>query len=62
MAEQRRTERVELRMEPPEKEGFVQAARLAGLPLSAWIRERLRAAARAELEEVGRRVPFLSKK
>jgi uncharacterized protein (DUF1778 family) len=62
MADENRTERVELRLEPPEKETFQQAARLAGLSLSSWIRERLRGVARTELEGAGRRVPFLQKK
>ena len=57
-----RTDRVELRLEPVEKEAFQQAADNAGLPLSAWIRERCRLAAKAELGEVGKPVPFLSNK
>jgi uncharacterized protein (DUF1778 family) len=53
-----RTERVELRLEPKEKEAFVMAADASGLSLSSWIRERLRRAARQDLEEAGERVPF----
>jgi hypothetical protein len=48
-----------LRMEPGEKEAFRAAARFAGIPLSAWMRERLRRAARRELEEARQPIPFL---
>jgi hypothetical protein len=47
-------------MEPREKRGFVEAAELSGAPLSVWMRERLRQAARKELEEAGKEVPFYS--
>jgi hypothetical protein len=50
-----------LKMEESEKEGFAEAARLAGAPLSVWIRERLRSQARKELENAGKEVPFLGK-
>ena len=48
-----------LRLGEAEKDGFRAASDLAGLDLSAWIRERLRAAARKELAGAGRDVPFL---
>jgi hypothetical protein len=51
--------RLDMRLETTEKEGFRAAAELAGLDLSAWIRERLRRAARQELKEAGQPVPFL---
>ena len=35
------------------------AAKMAGAPLSVWMRERLRIAAARELGEAGREVPFL---
>jgi hypothetical protein len=54
-----RDDRLELRLEEVEKQAFREAADLAGVPLSAWIRERLRRAAREELEGFGRKVPFL---
>lgn len=57
-----RDDRLELRLEEAEKEAFREAADLAGVPLSAWIRERLRKAARDELEGFGRSVPFLIRK
>ena len=42
-----------------EKQAFKEAADLAGLALSAWIRERLRTAARKELEGANRPVHFM---
>jgi hypothetical protein len=46
-------------LEVAEKQAFKDAAELAGLPLSTWVRERLRRAAREELEEAHRPVAFL---
>jgi len=54
-----KSESVLLRLDPSEKRGFEQAARIAGLPLSAWMRERLRKAAKGELREASLSVPFL---
>jgi hypothetical protein len=54
-----KTELIKVRVTPAEKEGFQEAADLAGIALSAWIRERLRAAAIRELEAAGRPVPFV---
>ena len=48
-----------LRMEKCEKQGFTAAAELAGAPLAVWMRERLRANAKKELEAAGREVAFL---
>jgi len=48
-----------LRMEPREKKGFTDAADLAGVPLTVWIRERLRQAAVRELDSAARPIPFL---
>ena len=50
---------VEVRMQPNEKKAFQEAASIAGLGLSSWIRERLRRAAIRELEEMARPIPFL---
>jgi hypothetical protein len=47
-------------LEESEKEAFRAAAELAGLDLSAWIRERLRRIARRELQEAGHSVVFLA--
>ena len=50
---------MKLRLQPEEKQAFEQAAGIAGVALSAWVRERLRRAARAELVDAGQRVPFM---
>jgi hypothetical protein len=47
-----------LRMEPEERAGFAAAADLDGLPLSAWMRTRLRTMAAYELEQAGKPVPW----
>ena len=54
-----KTQDVRLRVSPDEKRAFQDAASLAGIPLSAWIRERLRLAAIRELEGMGQQVPFI---
>jgi hypothetical protein len=48
-----------VRMSPTEKEAFRQSAAIAGIPLGSWIRERLRLAAIHDLENAGRKVPFI---
>jgi hypothetical protein len=48
-----------LRLAPSEKQGFQDAAELAGAPLTVWIRERLRTASRQELKLAGQQVPFV---
>lgn len=54
-------EYLEIRLEAAEKRAFRDAAELAGLDLSAWVRERLRVIARQELEGAGLIVAFLHK-
>jgi len=54
-----KTESIELRVQADEKDAFKRSAEIAGIPLSAWIRERLRRAARLELEEAGEQIPFV---
>jgi uncharacterized protein (DUF1778 family) len=54
-----KTESLEFRLGMDEKEAFQRAAEIAGLPLASWIRQHLRKAARAELEELGEKVPFI---
>ncbi len=54
------SESLEIRVEIVEKQGFKDAADLAGIPLSAWVRERLRRAAVRELEEAALPIAFLS--
>jgi uncharacterized protein (DUF1778 family) len=54
-----KVESIEVRVTPSEKEGFRQAAELAGIGLSTWMRERLRRTAIRELTEAGQQVAFL---
>ena len=54
-----KTKLLQLRVIPEEKSAFQDAADMAGISLSAWIRERLRLAAIRELEGAGRRVAFI---
>lgn len=61
-AERRKAEYLDIRLEATEKQAFREAADVAGLDLSAWVRERLRASARRELESVGKHPAFLSHK
>ena len=53
------TETVQIRVRPSEKSAFTLASEIAGISLSAWIRERLRLTAARELESAGRKIPFL---
>jgi len=53
-----KTTTIQIRLQPKEKEAFEKAADLAGVALSAWVRERLRSTARRELTEAGKQVPF----
>lgn len=55
----RKDDLLQLRLEAIEKLAFEEAAEIAGLGLSAWVRARLRGAARRELEEAGRPIPFI---
>jgi hypothetical protein len=57
-----KTDLLQLRLLATEKDSFQRAADISGIALSAWVRERLRAAARRELVEVGEQVPFLQEK
>lgn len=50
---------LKIRVDVAEKDGFEEAAALAGISLSSWVRERLRLSAIRELESAGRRVPFI---
>jgi len=55
----KKTTTVLMRLSAAEKAGFEQCAQLAGIALSAWIRERLRLAAIKELENAGQKIPFI---
>jgi hypothetical protein len=50
---------LQIRLTDAEKQGFQMAADLAGIPLSAWVRERLRFASIRELESAGQKIPFI---
>ena len=52
-----KTELLQLRLQTAKK-SFQKAADIAGIALSAWVRERLRSAARRELTDTGEQVPF----
>lgn len=54
-----KTVRLEFRVTGDEKHAFQDAADLAGVPMSAWARERLRKSARLELEAAGQKIAFL---
>ena len=54
-----KSESLKLRIGPEEKQAFQEAAELAGVALSVWIRERLRKVARKELEAAGHKIAFL---
>jgi uncharacterized protein (DUF1778 family) len=54
-----KTDTLQLRLQPNEKEAFEKAAQLAGIALSAWVRERLRRSAIRELGEAGQQIAFL---
>jgi hypothetical protein len=55
-----RNDNLLVRVKTVEKQTFQEAADVAGVPLSAWVRERLRWAATKELQESGREVAFLN--
>jgi uncharacterized protein (DUF1778 family) len=55
-----KTEILQIRLQPEEKEAFEDAARISGIALSAWVRERLRAAAIRELEGSGKTAAFVA--
>jgi hypothetical protein len=50
---------LQIRLTLTEKAGISQAAALAGISVSSWVRERLRLAAIRDLESAGLRVPFV---
>ena len=57
-----KAEYLDIRLESAEKRAFKDAADLAGLPLSTWVRERLRSVARKELEDSDLPVAFVARK
>jgi len=59
-SDEKKGESLLLRLDAREKQGFLEAAQIAGVPLTVWIRERLRKLAAKELEQANKPVPFLS--
>jgi hypothetical protein len=59
-SDQKKEIRLDIRLQASEKDAFREAAEVAGLDLSAWIRERLRWAAARELGAASRSASFLS--
>jgi len=57
--DQLKNENILVRVEPDEKEAFKDAAKLAGISLSSWMRERLKRVAISELQEAARPIAFL---
>lgn len=55
----KKTKILQIRLEESEKVAFSYAADLAGVPISAWVRERLRRAATKELAAAGYEVLFI---
>jgi hypothetical protein len=49
-----------IKVSEDEREGFRRAADIAGIGVSAWARQKLRAAAVQELQTVGENAPFIS--
>jgi hypothetical protein len=58
--EKGKSEYLEIRLGAAEKQAFKDAADLAGLGVSAWVRERLRRIAAKELQDASRPVAFLA--
>jgi predicted HicB family RNase H-like nuclease len=48
-----------IRVSADEKAAFAAAAEVAGVPVSAWVRERLRKVSRKELEAANLPIPFV---
>jgi hypothetical protein len=53
-----KSESILLKMTTDEKQGFTDAATTAGVPLSVWIRERLRLVAAKELKAAGKSIAW----
>ncbi|HEX5760821.1 MAG TPA: hypothetical protein VF121_16650 [Thermoanaerobaculia bacterium] len=57
-----KTEMLKFRVDLNEKRTFTEAADVAGLALSAWMRRELRRAAVRELEDASRPIRFLERR
>ena len=56
-----KTDLLQVRVQPEEKQAFQEVAELAGMSLSAWIRASLRRCAIKELEDASRPIRFLGR-
>ena len=56
-----KTETFKIRLSWAERKAFRDAAEANGMTLAAWMRERLRSAARRELEAAGLQIAFVEK-
>ena len=56
---ERKSESLLVKVDQREKQAFRDAAELAGVGLSTWVRERLRRTAVRELEQAARPIAFL---
>lgn len=54
-------EQINIRLSVEEKKAFKDSSKISGVPLSTWIRERLRQAAIRDLESVGHPIAFFDK-
>lgn len=54
-----RIEPLVVRLQTDEKQAFNEAADAAGMQLSPWVRDRLRSAAKKELEAIGKQPAFV---
>ena len=59
-SDQLQNEYLDVRLTASEKKAFKDAADFVGMPLSMWVRDRLRTASRRELEAAGTPVAFLN--
>jgi uncharacterized protein (DUF1778 family) len=54
-----KVDNLQIRVDPEEKQAFMDAATLVGQSVSVWVRDQLRRVARQQLEEAGRPVAFV---
>lgn len=50
---------IQVRVSEKEKESYLLASEVSGIPLASWIRDRLRQSTIKELSNAGMRAPFL---
>ncbi len=57
-SDQLQTETLDVRITDAEKQAFKSAAELVGMPVSMWVRQRLKRNAAKELQDAGQEIPF----